>query len=112
MTFYKNLFELLIMSNFLYFVTSVFGFYFLLQLAMFIWLWCKHDLPIKRIHEQLLDIPTEINESNRGRGVTTSVQEKQIEIKERPLKIELKRREFRRQLFLDRAHLISLLKIK
>ena len=97
-------------ANALWFIITTIGLYFLLKVILFFLLWFKHDRPIKSIHNELLDIPSKINESNRGRGVVTSSQEMQIKAAQGPLEIELKKRQLNRQLFLDRIHLISFLK--
>ncbi|MDO8591247.1 MAG: hypothetical protein Q7R65_04730 [bacterium] len=85
---------------------------FLLPLLLASWLWYFHDRYIKKLREELLDIPEKINENNRARGVTTEIQERQIKAAQRPLETELRRRESSRQLFLDRAHFLSLFKLK
>jgi len=85
---------------------------FLLPVSLTVWLWYFHDRHIKPLREELLNIPAKINENNRGRGVTTDTQEMQIRAAQRPLEVELRMRESRRQLFLDRAHLLSLFRLK
>lgn len=54
----------------------------------------------------------EINENNRGRGITTEVQERQIKEALKPLENELKIRELNKKLFLDFANLLVLFKFK
>lgn len=85
---------------------------FILPILLAIWLWYFHDRHIEYLREELLDIPQRINENNRGRGIVISIQELQIKVAQKPIETELKRKESKRQLFLDRAHLISLFKLK
>ena|SRR3989338_3671138 len=85
---------------------------FLLPVSLAVWLWYFHDRHIKPLREEILNIPAKINEGNGGRGVTTSTQEMQIRAAQRPIEVELRMRESRRQLFLDRAHLLSLFRLK
>ncbi len=91
---------------------KVVGLWILIQCILLIWLWLIHDLPLIRIRERLHKIPIEINEQNRGRGILRDEQERQIAIQQRPLKAELELREYKRNIFLDRLHLISVIKPK
>ena len=85
---------------------------FILPILLTLWLWYFHDRHIKKIHEEILDIPGIINEQSRGRGITTAIADLQIKSAQKPLETKLKRREYKRQLFIDRAHFLSLFKIK
>jgi len=78
----------------------------MIKLLLVVWLWFVHDRPIRAIHEELLNVPKKVNEDSRGRGITRSVAELQIKSLEKPLEIELKRKELKRKQFLDRTHLI------
>ena len=93
-------------------IISVLWIYFMIQVSIVFWLWFFHDRHIRCIHEELLDVPAKITEDCRGRGVTRGGIEPLIRAEERPLGIDLKKRELRRKIFLDCAHLISLFKIK
>lgn len=93
-------------------VISVLGIYFIIQFLVVVWLWFFHDRHIKRINEELLNVPSKINEAYKGRGATRDGIKPFIKAEERRLEVELQKRELRRSLFLDRAHLISLFKIK
>lgn len=92
--------------------TSILGIYFIIQFFIVFWLWFFHDRPIKHIHEELLNVPRKINETYKGRGATRDGIEPFIRAEEKRFEIKLKKRELGRKLFLDRAHLISLFKIK
>jgi|SRR3989344_840070 len=100
---YKDMPEVL-----LFFITVL----VLLPILLSIWLWYFHDRHIARLREELLDIPKKINKNNHGRGITINTQEMQIKAAQKPIEAELKRMGSRRQLFLERAYLISLFKIK
>lgn len=84
--------------------------YLLLRVLLFAWVWFVHDLPIQKIRQRLFAIPAEINESNRGRGIVYSEQERQIEIAQRPLKKQLEQMKYDRKVFYERMHLLSLFK--
>ena len=74
------------------------------------WLWYFHDRHITRLRNELLSIPERINEEFRGCGATRAGIEPHINAATRPIEVELSRRESRRQLFLERAKLISIFK--
>ncbi|HWB34129.1 MAG TPA: hypothetical protein VG753_02330 [Candidatus Paceibacterota bacterium] len=99
-----------ILSN--YFLGILISFVVLTPIILAFWLWFFHDRHINRLNEELHAIPDRINVGNFGRGVTTSVQELQIKSAQKPVEAELQKRESKRRLFLDRAHLISIFKLK
>ncbi len=94
-----------------YIITGVVGIYFIIRSILIFWLWFFHDRHIKNTNDKLLDVPRKINEDFKGRGATRAGIEPFIKAEERRLEIELKKRELKRKIFLDRAHLILLLKI-
>ena len=83
-----------------------------LPILLTLWLWFFHDRHIKRLREDLIDMPNRIQESFRGRGATLNGIEPHIRAAKRPIETELKKRESARELFLERARFISLFKIK
>ena len=91
---------------------KILGIYALIQIGIIGLLWLIHDRPLIATRSRIHDIPGEINESNRGRGILHAEQERQINIAQRPLKAELELREYKRQIFLERARLISLIRLK
>ncbi len=98
--------------NIIYFALGIFGLWFLIQAFLVLWLWYFHDRHIKRIHNELLDIPQKIDNECKGRGVTRAGIEPLIKSQERPLRVELEKREFNRKIFLERVHLIFVFKLK
>lgn len=90
------------------FLLGLFG----LPILLAIWLWYFHDQHIKRLQDEITDIPSKIRKQFEGRGVTEAGISPHIKGALRPLELELEKRKNARQLFLDRAHLISLFKIR
>lgn len=99
-------------TNLLLWLGRIIGFYALLQFSLIVWLWLVHDLPLIKIRKKLYSVPGEVNERNRGRGILRDEQERQIKIEQRPLKAKLELKEYKRNIFLDRVRLISLVKLK
>jgi len=60
---------------------------------------------------ELLDVEPRIQRESVGRGRTAAGIVPLIEAARRPIQLELEKRRVKRQLFLDRARLASLLKI-
>lgn len=89
-------------------VICIFG----IPIILAIWLWYFHDRHLKILRDEIFDTPSKINEHFRGRGATAARIQPHLNAALRPLEVELKKRESARQLFLDRAHFISLFKIR
>lgn len=96
----------------IYSVAGLIGVYALFQFGLLLWLWLVHDLPCIRIRKRLYQIPIEINEQMRGRGITRDEYDRQVAIAQKPLKAELELREYKRKIWLDRLHIILIIKPK
>lgn len=76
------------------------------------WLWFFHDRHIKRLEIELIDLPEKINKQFEGRGATVRGIEPHLNAAKKLIESEIGKRKLARQLFLDRANLISLFRLK